>query len=156
MFLDIIFQIWKRLSGKLQWRFLWLVNSKFMVCVSGVVFDEDRCILLQRHRHWVQDVWGLPGGIVQSGETLEEAFAREVFEETRLVISGIELVQVVSNYRLRLEMYFRANLDENSKPRDIHLQKQEVLEARFFPYNQLPLNLLPIQKKVIEQVVNLT
>lgn len=151
MFLDILFQIWRRLSGYFQWWFLWLFNSKFMVSVAGIVFDESGQILLQRHRHWVPNVWGLPGGIVQSGETLENAFAREVFEETNLAISDIELIRVVSNYRLRLEVYFRARLAKNDKAQVIKMQEQEVVEVRFFSLDDLPADVLPLQKELIEK-----
>lgn len=73
---DLLFQVWRRLSGPWQWWSLWLISSKFMVSVSGVILDTNGKILLQRHRHWVHDVWGLPGGIIQAGETLEQALAR--------------------------------------------------------------------------------
>jgi ADP-ribose pyrophosphatase YjhB (NUDIX family) len=151
MFLDVLFQIWRRLSGYFQWWFLWLFNSKFMVSVAGIVFDETGRILLQRHRHWVPNVWGLPGGIVQSGETLENAFAREVLEETNLRISDLELIRVVSNYRLRLEVYFRARLAKNGKAQTIKVQEQEVVEARFFSLGELPANILPLHKELIER-----
>jgi 8-oxo-dGTP diphosphatase len=75
MFLDLIFNIWRRFSGPWQWFSLWLISSKFMISVSGIIFDCNGDILLQRHRHWVSDVWGLPGGIVKKGEELENAFA---------------------------------------------------------------------------------
>jgi 8-oxo-dGTP diphosphatase len=149
MLLDLLFQIWKRLSAHLQWWFLWLINSKFMVSVSGVVLDGDDHILLQRHRHWVHDVWGLPGGIVQSGERLEDAFSREVFEETGLVISEIELVKVVSGYRMRLDVYFKSRLDPDRGVQVMNLQEQEVLDACFFPLDELPEKMLPEQWEIV-------
>jgi 8-oxo-dGTP diphosphatase len=150
MFLDFLFQIWRRLSGSLQWWFLWLFNSKFMVCVSGVVMNEDGQLLLQRHRHWVQDVWGLPGGIVQSGESLEGAFAREVLEETGFSITDIELIRVVSGYRMRLEAYFCAKLEAGGQ--ELKMQEQEVLEARFFSFDNLPKDMLPLQREIVQNM----
>ena len=156
MVLDALFQIWRRMSGYYLWWFLWLVSSKFMLCVAGVVIDDRGQVLLQRHRHWVKDVWGLPGGIVHRGEVLEKALAREVFEETGLAISDIEFVRLGSGHKLRLEVYYRARLAPAGQPLQIRLQTQEVLEARFFPTNQLPSNIFSLQREVIQQsVVNL-
>jgi len=149
MLLDFLFQIWKRLNAYLQWWVLWLFNSKFMVSVSGVVLDVDNRILLQRHRHWVHEVWGLPGGIVKGGETLENAIAREVFEETGLVISDIKLVKIVSGYRVRVEVYFKAKLDPDVGGQTMKLQESEVIEARFFSLDGLPENMLLQQREIV-------
>lgn len=153
MLLNFLFNLWRRLSGNWQWRMLWLVSSKFMVSVSGVVIDERGHILLQRHRHWIPNVWGLPGGIVNHGEELEAAFAREVQEETGLTITEIKLLRVVSGYNLRLEAYFRARLPADGSTQTLRLQTQEVLEARFFPPQALPENLLALQREIILNVL---
>ncbi len=149
MLLDTLFQIWRRLSGSLQWWFLWLISSKYMISVSGVIFDRANRVLLQRHRHWVKNVWGLPGGIIEGKETLEEALTREVYEETGLNIREIQLLRIESGYTLRLEGYFRAKLVDGNQ--QIVIQEDEILEARFFDLDDLPENMLPIQREVIEQ-----
>ena len=151
MVLDFIFQIWRRLNASVQWRLLWLFNNKFMVSVAGIVYDRDDRILLQRHRHWVTDAWGLPGGIVESRESLENAFSREVLEETGLAISNVELISLVSGYHLRMEAYFRAKLLETADEQIIKLQEEEIIEARFYSSDTLPSNILQMHKDLILQ-----
>jgi len=120
-----------------------------MVSVAGIVYDHEGQMLLQRHRHWVEDVWGLPGGIVENGESIENAFSREVLEETGLHISDVELIKIVSGYRLRLEAYFRASLQEAGSEQIIKIQEKEIIEARFFPLNSLPSNILKMHQNLI-------
>ncbi len=151
MVLDFIFQIWRRLNASVQWRLLWLFNNKFMVSVAGIVYDRDDRILLQRHRYWVTDAWGLPGGIVESRESLENAFSREVLEETGLAISNVELISLVSGYHLRMEAYFRAKLLETDDEQIIKLQEEEIIEARFYSSDTLPSNILQMHKDLILQ-----
>ena len=151
MLLDLIFHIWRRFNGPIQWRLLWLFNSKFMVSVAGIVTDQKGRILLQRHRHWVPDVWGLPGGIVRSGETLEDAFIREVFEETGLRITDVEFIKLVSGYQLRIEIFFRAALLDIGEAQEIKIQETEILEAKFFSMENLPEKMLKSQKSLLLQ-----
>jgi ADP-ribose pyrophosphatase YjhB (NUDIX family) len=54
--------------------------------VSALVVDKGRVLLVKRGGKPNNDLWSLPGGSVAAGETLREAGAREVYEETSLVI----------------------------------------------------------------------
>lgn len=56
-------------------------------CVGGIVTDEHgRFLLIRRGREPDKGRWSVPGGKVEPGETDAEATAREVLEETGLVV----------------------------------------------------------------------
>jgi 8-oxo-dGTP diphosphatase len=55
-----------------------------VVGVGAVVWRGDSVLLIRRGKPPRLGQWSLPGGAQQLGETLEEAIAREVREETGL------------------------------------------------------------------------
>jgi 8-oxo-dGTP diphosphatase len=56
-------------------------------CVGAVIKDPDgRLLLIKRGNEPGAGLWSLPGGRVEPGETDEQAVAREVREETNLMV----------------------------------------------------------------------
>ena len=63
--------------------------------VSALVWHEGRVLLVRRGRPPLKDLWSLPGGHVEFGESLEQAVCREVREETGLDIAVLRRIDVV-------------------------------------------------------------
>ena len=51
-------------------------------------------LLVERGREPLKGYWSLPGGVLETGERLEEGIRREVREETGLEIRIIEVVEI--------------------------------------------------------------
>ena len=133
------------MRGPLQWYALWFVHHKFIIGVSGVVLDEQKRVLLLRHRYWKVGSWGLPSGYAEYGEKLEDALRRELREETGYQIQIHALLRLVSGYKLRVEASYVGTLIGG----DVRLDPKEVMEARFFAVDELPAGLLPSHREII-------
>jgi ADP-ribose pyrophosphatase YjhB (NUDIX family) len=61
------------------------------LAVSAAIIRDGKVLLVQRARPPANGLYSLPGGVVEVGETLAEAVAREVREETSLEIEPVAL-----------------------------------------------------------------
>lgn len=69
-----------------------------VAAVGGlIVNDAKELLLVRRARDPGKGQWGLPGGFVDRGETVEEALSREVYEETQLRLETFEMLVTYPN-----------------------------------------------------------
>jgi phosphoglycolate phosphatase len=59
--------------------------------VGALIHDGAGKVLMIRTHKW-SDLWGIPGGKIERGESSEDALKREILEETQLTISDIRFV----------------------------------------------------------------
>ncbi len=71
-----------------------LYPARPIVGVGGVIIDQGRVVLIKRRYEPLAGQWSLPGGSLEVGESLEEGAARELHEETGLVVDVGPIVEV--------------------------------------------------------------
>ncbi|MFB3825725.1 MAG: NUDIX hydrolase [Bryobacteraceae bacterium] len=62
--------------------------------VGAIIIRRGRVVLVKRGNPPLAGEWSLPGGAVETGETLEQAVRREALEETGLVVQPLKVVQI--------------------------------------------------------------
>ena len=62
--------------------------------VTAVILSDESVLLAKRMNEPSRGRWGLPGGVVELGEGVEDALAREVEEETGFVVCPKRLLAV--------------------------------------------------------------
>ncbi len=112
-----------------------------------VLLVKDNQVMLVRHTY--KKGWHLPGGGFKRGETVEEAARREAREETGAELKNIQLIGIFSNLE---DDGSGHNILFASNDFDIVGQPDhEIAEARFFPLDDLPADLLPGHRRRVEE-----
>jgi len=137
--------------------------TELRISVSAVVWRpaagaRRELLLMQRsdNAHW-----GLPGGYVELGESVADAAAREVFEETGVRIAVGRLVGVYSDPASMVIEYaggrrvHAVNLCFEAAPvgRGTPTTPDEALASGYFALEALPEPLVPIHRVRIEDAV---
>ncbi|OAB38314.1 NUDIX domain-containing protein [Paenibacillus glacialis] len=76
--------------------------AKNIIVTGGAIIKDDRGRILLQKRSDYGD-WGLPGGGMEAGETIEETMIREVKEETGLEIKEYKLSSVYTGPRMEYQ-----------------------------------------------------
>ncbi len=62
--------------------------------VGALIFNRGRILLVERGKEPLKGYWSLPGGVLETGETLEEGMIREVREETGLEVKPVKVIEI--------------------------------------------------------------
>jgi mutator protein MutT len=134
----------------------WIGHRPILMCGAGVLIINDKNQVLLQHRT-DNDAWGIPGGALELGETIEETAKREVFEETGLTVHNLRLFGVYSGEALHHiypnedEVYIVANVFiTNAFEGEVILDEVETKEVKFFDIEDFPRAINPPDQPILK------
>jgi 8-oxo-dGTP pyrophosphatase MutT (NUDIX family) len=125
---------------------------------SVLLLDGMDRLLLQLRRD--NGCWGLPGGSLEPGESLESTALRELKEETGFQADDLSFFKVYSGEELYykyphgdevynvIAAYICTEYHGTAEP-----DAEEAVKVEFFPLDQLPENISPPDKIVIKDLL---
>ncbi len=135
-----------------------LVGHRPILLTGAVVIIVDLAghILLQK-RAYPKGTWGLPGGLMELGESTEQTAEREVLEETGLKVKKLRLLNVYSGAK---HFSVAENGDEfyivtiaylcKDYVGDIQIDGSESVDVQFFSPDKLPEKMVGSHREMIK------
>lgn len=134
-----------------------LIGQRPLITVgAGVLLSDEHDRILLQHRT-DNGLWGIPGGGMEIGESLEVTARREVFEETGLEVEDLTLFGVFSGPEL---FYEYPNGDQVCNVSVVYLSRKfrgrlaadpdESYAVRFFEPADLPRAISPPNQPILQ------
>ncbi len=119
------------------------MKTQFTIGVFGIIFDSQKRVLLCHRRDY--DLWNLPGGGVESGESPWNTVVREIKEETGLDVAIAKLVGVYGKtHKDEIVFSFLCTIVNGEL-----ILNDEADKIEYFEFEKLPKNIVP---KNIERI----
>ncbi|MFA9559271.1 NUDIX hydrolase [Evansella sp. AB-rgal1] len=122
-----------------------LVGTRPLILVGAavLVFNEKEELLLQQRP---DGEWGLPGGLMDLGESLEDTARREVQEETGLLLGKLRFQRIFSGPEFYIKLpngdqfYSVTALYESNDivGGSLKVDGIESIQVSYFPIEELP------------------
>lgn len=120
-----------------------LVGDEYimLLAANAVIVDEHNRILLQKRSD--NHLWGLPGGLLELDESIEQGLLREVKEETNLDVEIVSFLGVFTNPLMRWRVsdsakVFAFSFHAKVIGGELRINDTESTELRYFEYEHLP------------------
>jgi ADP-ribose pyrophosphatase YjhB (NUDIX family) len=139
-----------------------IVGHRPLIFVGSVtVIVDDKGRLLLQQRKFPNGVWGIPGGLMELGESTEEVARREVYEETGLKVEKLHLISVYSGP----QNYIKAeNGDEfyvvtvayysEGYEGELNIDESESITFEFFYPDELPSDIVKSHKVILDEFLS--
>lgn len=131
-----------------------------LVGVGAVIIQDDRVVVVKRASEPLKGRWSIPGGMLELGEKLREATAREALEETGLIVEAGDVLDVFDAIYVDptgLTQYHYVLIDFLCRPVGGELRAgSDVSEARWVAESELEVlgmteNTLKVIRKGLRQ-----
>lgn len=138
-----------------------LVGSRPLITVGAALLALNRDNELLMVKRTDNNCWGIPGGTMEPGESLEDTVRRETREEIGIEVGGLELFGVYSGK----ELYYKyPNGDEvynvsvvyltHNLSGAIQIDPDEHSKYRFFNPHALPVKISPPIQPILADLVS--
>ncbi|MGQ4915714.1 MAG: NUDIX domain-containing protein [Candidatus Asgardarchaeia archaeon] len=108
--------------------------------VGGVVIHNNKVLLVKLNYGRAKGKWVIPGGLVECGETPQEAIVREIKEETGITVEPVGIVGVRALVRKSdnlTDLYITFVCKIKSEHEQVIPQLSELQDARWMPLDRL-------------------
>jgi ADP-ribose pyrophosphatase YjhB (NUDIX family) len=131
--------------------FYWRFSRGMTMGVRGVVIDGQGRVFLIRHSYVAG--WHLPGGGVETGETVATALARELSEEGNITVAGSPALHGVflnarDSARDHVAVFVVREFRQDTPPE----RNAEIVDHGFFSPDALPPDATPGTRRRIAEV----
>ena len=128
-----------------------------IAAVAATIIHEGKVLLAVRGNSPNRGKWGIPGGVIELGETTEQAVAREVLEETNVVVKPKRLITVIDSIgkdasgKIRVHYILIEYLCDYVSG-EVHAAS-DAPDARWVPLSELDaLDMMTVTRELVSRV----